>query len=80
MFSDSKSRLNNTARRDMLEKYFENISENNLLLILQNLEKMDREGVIFKQFVLEMVTYIFRNLDDIVSIKEKEEGTIDDVS
>jgi hypothetical protein len=27
-----------------------------------------------------MVTYIFRNLDDIVSIKEKEEGTIDDVS
>ena len=76
MLSESVKTLNNTARRDILEKYFLYINENDIVSLIQNLEEMDIDWALFKPFVKELVTFIFRNVEDNISIKEKPEVII----
>ena len=81
MLWHSKERLNNTARREMLTIFFENITENSFSTLLVNIKNIDQKWLIFKPFVMELVTFIFRNIQEWVSLVEvpkKKNAIIDD--
>lgn len=76
LLESEKSLINNKSRIHILEKYFYDINENDMLILFQNLEEMDEKWTLFKPLIKELVTFIFRNIEDNIRIKEKPEVVV----